>query len=315
VIKEKFKPRVAELQLRLEKFVKTFGELPGIGSSDNLECLLAQLIDSQRRIEYAFYLRDHNHDQSREVPWSGAFDPLAAAVLKNRRGRVSESWWLVFLATHFGKHEKDKWALTEAVYGKLREGDLWDWNATQPKVEEFRLWVAQHQTELRGNGQQKKRFSNHRKYESLDATSEAGLGSVVGSYVEWLEKNGEPINFVRAIHTRVGQNPETVFDQLYKSMDAVKRFGRLGKFDFLTMLGKLGIAPIEPGSAYLLESTGPKRGARLLFFGDPDFSKSDRELDDLFQKLDSVMGVGMQVLEDAICNWQKSPSQHIHFRG
>ena len=40
-------------------------------------------------------------------------------------------------------------------------------------------------------------------------------------------------------------------------MDTVQRFGRLGKFDFLTMLGKLGIAPIEPGITFLKGATGP----------------------------------------------------------
>jgi hypothetical protein len=31
------------------------------------------------------------------------FDPLKAAVLHYRRGRVDEAYWLVFLAVHFGK--------------------------------------------------------------------------------------------------------------------------------------------------------------------------------------------------------------------
>jgi len=28
-----------------------------------------------------------------------------------------------------------------------------------------------------------------------------------------------------------------------------------------------------------------------------------------------VLNVGMQVLEDSLCNWQKSPRQFVHFRG
>jgi Alpha-glutamyl/putrescinyl thymine pyrophosphorylase clade 3 len=102
---------------------------------------------------------------------------------------------------------------------------------------------------------------------------------------------------------------------LYESMSAVSRFGRLGKFDYLTMLGKLGISPINPDSAYLREATGPMMGARLLFLGDPTNSSADKQLDSRLVELDGVVEVGMQVLEDSLCNWQKSPSQHIYFRG
>jgi hypothetical protein len=98
-------------------------------------------------------------------------------------------------------------------------------------------------------------------------------------------------------------------------MASVRRFGRLAKFDFLTMLGKLGFAPIEPGSAYLGESTGPLRGARLLFTGSPDGEVSGRRLDENLAILDNKLSVGMQVLEDALCNWQKSPDRFVSFRG
>ena len=50
---------------------------------------------------------------------------------------------------------------------------------------------------------------------------------------------------IQEAHKLVGQNPYETFDDLYRSMVAVDRFGRLGKFDYLTMLGKLGFAPIE----------------------------------------------------------------------
>jgi hypothetical protein len=120
---------------------------------------------------------------------------------------------------------------------------------------------------------------------------------------------------IQEIHTKVGQDPRAVFDFLYGSMDSVMGFGRLGKFDFLTMLGKLGIAPIEPGSAYLVGATGPLQGARLLFTNDPKAKVSPRNLDARLAKLDSYLKVGMQVLEDSLCNWQKSPKKFISFRG
>lgn len=99
-------------------------------------------------------------------------------------------------------------------------------------------------------------------------------------------------------------------------MDRVHRFGRLGRFDYLTMLGKLGIAPIEPGSAYLWHNaTGPLAGARLLFGGATSARLGARTLDARLEELDRHLEVGMQTLEDALCNWQKRPAEFVLFRG
>lgn len=93
-------------------------------------------------------------------------------------------------------------------------------------------------------------------------------------------------------------------------MRAVARFGRTARFDYLTMLGKLGLAAIEPAFAYLENSTGPIRGARLLFGADETAAIPERWL----VELDAKLSVGMQVLEDALCNWQKSPARFVPFR-
>ena len=110
---------------------------------------------------------------------------------------------------------------------------------------------------------------------------------------------------IKDAHKVVGQNPRDVFDYLYKTMNSVRRSGRLAKFDYLTMLGKLGLAPIEPGSAYLGEATGPRRGADLLFRGSLKANVPAKDLDTWLNELDEELGVGMQVFKDAICNWQK----------
>jgi hypothetical protein len=102
---------------------------------------------------------------------------------------------------------------------------------------------------------------------------------------------------------------------MYKSMGAVARFGRTAKFDYLAMLGKLALAEIEPDSAYVIDATGPLIGARLLFGGSRQSALSARILDAWLVDLDSFLMVGMQPLEDAICNWQKSSTVFKGFRG
>jgi len=81
------------------------------------------------------------------------------------------------------------------------------------------------------------------------------------------------------------------------------------------MIGKLGLAPIEAGSAYIEGSTGPARGARLLFGEEAGNPMRAAELNSRVAELDSQIQVGMQVLEDALCNWQKSPNEFKPFRG
>ena len=94
------------------------------------------------------------------------------------------------------------------------------------------------------------------------------------------------------------------------------RFGRTGKFDFLTMVGKIGLLDIAPPSAYMVHGTGPVRGARLLFIGAVDNeAHSKKKLDVLSAELDKTLDVGMQVIEDSLCNWQKSPGKYLSFRG
>ena len=100
------------------------------------------------------------------------------------------------------------------------------------------------------------------------------------------------------------------------SMDAVASIRRMARFDYLTMLGKLGLAPITPDRPYLHGATGPLRGARSLFLGNPTASRlSTNALDTRVVQLGTALQVGMQEMEDSLCNWQKSPSQLRVYRG
>ena len=293
---------------------KNASTLPGINPTGYRDCLVRQIIDSLRRIEFANYLTRAKHDPNRMDPSSDIFDPLRSAVLHLRKGQNDEAWWLIFLATHFGKHHKDGWQLVRDIYGRLGQGGLWDWKTISRNPGDFRVWLKANIAILRSTPPTR-RFSNHRKYETLNPDSTKGTAAVVESYVEWVSAFGSHSNIIRSMHSGVGQNPEEVFAALYQSMNAVQRFGRLGKFDFLAMLGNLGIAPISPGSAFLVGATGPLAGARLLFFGDATNPTSASILDSKLRDLGKTTGLGMQVLEDSLCNWQKSPGTFHRFRG
>jgi hypothetical protein len=95
-------------------------------------------------------------------------------------------------------------------------------------------------------------------------------------------------------------------------MQAIERFGRTARFDYLSIASKLGMAAIRPGGPYLDGSTGPKEGAILLF--DPPAGEGVAALERTMSALGAALGVAGDVLEDATCNWQKSPDEFKPFR-
>ncbi len=296
---------------RIQQFESSHFALPGISLPDQRETFFLQLIDSRRRIEFVHCIRDGQLHPERMNPSSELFDPLRAAVLQNRIGNNDEAAWLVFLAVHFGKHHKDGWLLCKEIYGRLGGPHRWDWPSISGNLPEFHEWYLKNYSALKN-----RRFSNHRKYESLNPNSKNNAAIVIESYVNWVDPPSTLQEKIRSIHKKFGQSPRTTFDALYRSMDVVRRFGRLGRFDYLTMLGKLGVAPIEPGSAYLSHNaTGPLLGARLLFGGAVTSNLTPTWLDANLCALDEYLMVGMQALEDALCNWQKSPNKYISFSG
>ena len=87
---------------------------------------------------------------------------------------------------------------------------------------------------------------------------------MVASYIAWVGHKGHARLFGDIVR-ETGNDPHAIFDALYRSLD-VKSFGRLAKFDYLSLIGRYSIAPIDARSI-LQWATGPKKGARLLFDG------------------------------------------------
>jgi hypothetical protein len=256
--------------------------------------------------------RDVNH--LRVDPSSDLFDPVKAAILHKRRGNIDEAFWLAFLSVHFGKHKRSGWRLARDIYGALGANIRWDWTTTSRNPRAFRRWLGKNENVLRKGDGIERNFGNHRKYQSLDATSNSGTGAAIESYVRWVGPQKTHQMLIAAAEKQCGGNARKMFDYLYQSMDKVSSFGRLAKFDYLTLIAKLSLAPIEAGSTYMEASTGPFAGAKLLFSGNrANLSRRDVELRST--QLADDFGVGMQVMEDALCNWQKSPRKFIPFRG
>jgi hypothetical protein len=302
------------LEAALVSFASKRRSLPGITNDARREAFVEQIVESIRRIKYVSVIREQTLSASRADPSSEMFDPIKAAILQMRQGRTDEAFWLVFLSVHFGKHRRSGWRLVRDVYGRLGRQPIWDWTQISTDPNMFRQWLQREKGRLRSDGVPR-HFGNHRKYQSLDARTPTGTGAAFETYVAWV---GPPRTHEMAFDEAFrisGRNPKATFDYLYKSMRAVASFGRTARFDYLTMIGKVGLAPIEPGSTYLEGATGPLLGARLLFGGRTRAAIGSSSLDKSLIDLGAELGVGMQVLEDALCNWQKSPGRFSRFRG
>jgi hypothetical protein len=284
--------------------------MPGIRQPERREALLEQLVESIRRIKFVAVIRGRGLSDRRADPNDDLFDPLRAAIIHQRRRDVEEAFWLVFLFVHFGRHARAGWRYAREVYGCLGEGTRWSWTCVSADPPAFRAWLHAHQDQLQREGVPRG-FGNHRKYQSLDAYSPTGTGSAVETYIAWVNPPRTHRELMDQAYRRADRDRRKAFDDLYRSMGAVASFGRMARFDYLTMLGKLGLAEIEPGSTYMEGSTGPLQGARLLFGS----RGSAADLDAWLVELDAELNVGMQVLEDALCNWQKSPERFVPFRG
>lgn len=302
---------VQGLEAGLEACEGASVQLPGIATHARRAAYVMQVVDSIRRVRFVSAIAARDIHPSRGDGLSEMFDPIKAAVLRKREGDIDEACWLVFLFVHFGKHARSGYRYTREVYSALGERSPWTWARVSRDVGGFRTWLAGSEAALsRGTG---RGFGNHRKYESLSGLRPNGTGAVVASYVQWVLAHGGHAALFEYACAQARDNRTATFDWLYRSMNSVCRFGRTARFDYLTMLAKLGLADIEPGSAYYSNATGPVVGARLMFQGNVASHLSATELDRRTAVLSQHLGVGMQVMEDSLCNWQKSPEQYVRF--
>lgn len=308
------RPKDRELAQRInagfDAAVRGGCNLPGVATRDCSEALQEQILESIHRVKYVEAIRRRPISPRRADPNDELFDPLKAAILHQRSDNVEEAFWLIFLFVHFGKSTRGGWRYLREVYGRLGEGRRWDWINTSNDPVGFRTWLRAHQATVQRPGVPGG-FGNHRKHESLNADSPKGTGAAVESYVRWVGPPRTHEQLIAQATNESANDPQGTFDFLYNSMDAVLRFGRLARFDYLTMLGKLGLANIIPGRPHLDGSSGPLKGAALLFGG----NQTAKALDAKVVQLNEELHVGMQVLEDALCNWQKSPDKFVPFRG
>jgi len=282
-------------------------EMPGLESPEHAAVLCKQIFDSVKRVKYLQIIAERGCSRNRVDPSCDQFDPLRGAIYYLNQGDVNEASWLIFLYIVFGKDRKGHYGLLKAFYSGLNEGQTFTYEFVLLNVDFVINWIEQNENKLKDAGS----FGNHRKYESLKNTSR-GVGNTIRSYIELVGESHKDF-FDRIVPDR-GLTSGEKFEILYRKFSSIKRFGRLSNFDFVTMLGKVGIVNAEPDNAYISSSTGPKAGVERLFniYGMPN-----KNLEDIVIEMGKYFDFPfkMQVLEDSLCNWQKSPAHYRKFKG
>ncbi|GBK97431.1 hypothetical protein VH1709_contig00008-0276 [Vibrio harveyi] len=301
----------------IKSYERDNSELKGLTCNDSYETLAKQLIDSVRRIEYVKVIGERDISALRCNPHSDLFDPLRAAWKHKFEGNLNEACWLIFLSTHFGKHSQCGWKLCADIYGGLGT-TVWTWDKITSDFDAFDKWFKGASLEM-SRDRVSRKFGNHRKYESLRYDSNRPIQKVFKSYLDWVGgSNDHEVRFWEASTEKSTSNPAILFDTLYRSMKSVISFGRTAKFDYLTMLAKFDIVDIDPLTLYLTGATGPRDGVNLLFYGkkssDDTAVMLNEKINELAEDL-PISKLSSQVLEDALCNWQKSPDKYIYFGG
>jgi hypothetical protein len=296
---------------------KTKLGLTGLDKQEKTENLAKQLLDSMRRVEYITYICTKTYTGNSISPYSPIFDPYKLISNLIKIENHEEAYWLCFLTTYCGKNLKYGWSSLRTIYGGDKDTGVNNWQHATNNKAQFLNWLDDKCPSI------KTEFGNHRKYETFKPTKGKGPRDVINSYLSLIESGSgsttsSQVAFFKKCETTYGNDPEDLFDALYKKeASKILRFGRLSKFDYLTLLRKVGLIKIEPPEAYIGSSTGPKSGMSLLFLNNANISKpaSWHKLKMNELKILDLGPIKMQVLEDAICNWQKAPCIYKYFRG
>jgi hypothetical protein len=298
----------------LDEYVRNSGNLLILEDPETRDVFIRQLVDSVRRIKYVTTIASKRLSPSVTDPHIDGFNPIKAAAYHIRNRNLDDACWLMFLSTHFGKSKNSGWLLTQDFYKGIDRENILSWRLVSSDFISLRDLIERRSEEI-VRLQPRRTFGNHRKYESLKPGSDRSIFNVFESYVSLVLEYKSHENLFRLVSTEEEGCRYSSFENLYQKLSKVVSFGRTAKFDFLTMIGKLGIFNIEPPKTYMSGSTGPLRGCKLLFGENKRALGFEEDLFKLSNAIPAINPFGMQVLEDALCNWQKSPNIYVYFNG
>ena len=287
---------IKELEKLWSKAIKEV--LTGKIDSNKLNILAKQTFDSIRRIQiYETYKIKALQASQEKRPFIYTSNPF---VLAQRPDLNFENRaWIIYLATYFGKSNKSKWTLfNRSVFRK--DQSIIKFDQIQSDLDGYFKYLYSF------DFFQDCTYSNHRKYTAKKLLGSKGLFRSMEYFVNNFEL--------------YSSEDEMEFHEMYLLSQKIPNFGRLGGFDFTSSLVKCKFNVKEPKSMYADHSTGPLQALELLLKLTNNNSSlaSQKQLSwdlmEWFLKKSKIFMTG-QVLEDAICNWQKDTRKYIRYTG
>lgn len=267
-------------------------------NESQLEILAKQSIDSIRRIEIyrAYRIRA---DQAVFSNKSYIFTSNPFVLCQRPDLEVQDKVWIIYLATYFGKSDKSKWELFERAAFNQKKS-FFSFALVKSDLDMYFQYLSSIDFFQNCN------YSNHRKFTAKKLQGEKGFFRSVEYFVKNIDEYTPKCRMD--------------FHKMFQLSQKIPNFGRLAGFDFTSSLVKCGVNVDEPLSMYAENSTGPLQGLGLLLrLTSNNSSKSTQiklshELTEWFLENSKIFMVG-QVLEDAICNWQKNTRTYIKYKG
>lgn len=265
---------------------------------NKLNILAKQTFDSIRRIQiyetYRIKAQEAVKSKKNFIYTSNPF------VLAQRSDIYSQNKiWIIYLATYFGKSNTSKWELfNRATFQK--DQSIIKFDQINTDLDDYFNYLSSF------DFFQDCTYSNHRKYTAKKLVGSKGLFKSM----EYFTNNIELYS----------SEDEMEFNEMYLLSQKIPNFGRLGGFDFTCSLAKCKFNIREPKSMYADHSTGPLQALELLLkLTNNNTSKASQkqlssDLTDWFLNNSKIFMTG-QVLEDAICNWQKNIVKYIRYTG
>lgn len=266
--------------------------------STELHILARQTEDSIRRIEiYDSYRLKAEKATESQAPFTHTSNPLVLAQRSDLS--LNNRVWVLYLATYFGKSDKSNWELFKRA--SFREDkSLIGFKEIQSDPNAFFDYLSSIDF---FNGCD---YSNHRKFTAKHLDGPKGVFRSMKYVIENINVYSQGKIFE--------------FEDMNKLALKIPNFGRLAAFDFTSTLVKCYCNVNEPKSMYAEDSSGPLNGLRLILkkTNNETSVKAQIQLSydlmEWFSKNSSIFMLG-QVLEDAVCNWQKNTIVYKRYTG
>lgn len=265
---------------------------------NKLNILALQTNDSIRRI--AIYEKYKERALKAAEENQEFIDTSIPFVLAQRPDlNLKNRLWVLYIATYFGKSNKSKWELfNRATFDE--NGTIILYDEIKEDINKYFAYLSSFEFFDKCD------YSNHRKFTPKRLEGHKG----VFNSMTYLVNNMDQF----AIEEKMD------FHSMYKLAQKIPNFGRLAAFDFSCSLVKCGLNVEQPLSMYAEHSTGPMDAIGLILRltknnTSPDAKKKlCTDLMNWFVEKASIFMIG-QVLEDAICNWQKNTSAYTKYIG